>query len=345
MDTQSDVPLPDTKAEMIPATDPDQGSKVLALAPADNEILRQRINKEARDQLARVSETEARPKSFIRRLGRHGFRIGVWLVVLATIGVVWLIVLQSSQSKNTPALTTDLTSRQAKAFASTPTPAPSDQPTARLVLATATAQAVEKLVASEPYQSYYPLVQSGYPFCNDIREIAYEILSGPELSPPAGTVVEDQPTAPGQITWLLKNTSGCAWVDISIWAIQSGSIKSTYLTKPGVANADLEQAQTVTYLAPGSQLKITLVIAAEKTASLEAEWVLQVNDLFAFPAPHLVVQVKDWIRPREAKVVYPTANYPDQQTILRTPYPTSLPTLSTGATGSRPTVTPASNRP
>jgi hypothetical protein len=163
--------------------------------------------------------------------------------------------------------------------------------------------------------------------CQDINSVGIEIVSGPELTPPLGTVLGlgAAPVTP-QATWIVKNSGSCIWSQIQMLSILDNSVLQPVVLRNDVP-VDFGLTNFSNMIAPGEQVKIALQFDLANARNVAGEWVLFINGLTLKDQPHFLLQANNWV----SRVV-----------LQYTPTPATKPkaTKPGGAPGSRNTPTP-----
>jgi hypothetical protein len=131
--------------------------------------------------------------------------------------------------------------------------------------------------------------------CEDLRSSTYEIISGPELNPKAGTILRQGSLASKPAaTWVIKNTGSCSWKQVLLWSTVDNNIVQPILKKNG-AEVSLISLGDTPLLAPGEQVEIMLQFDPSNIKDVQGDWVIVVNGLTLNSQPHLLLDVKNWV--------------------------------------------------
>lgn len=308
--------------------------------------LRRRLNQVARRQLATLHGPRG-GKSGSRKTRRRWFLPGLLMVGFAVL--VWVIYSRlnpvSSIVGSAPPVSwqSEWLSQGARASGNNiPTQeganSPLDPP-----LPTSSSQTPLRNMTSNNSKVYLPIMNMGYPACQDIREIQYVMIEGPIYTPLLGTVYENDPPPHADISWVLQNSGECTWQSFSLWSLQGGGDAKVNFTT-GTLAAD---NASLSFLAPGQRITIIVSFPGDQASQLDAEWILQINNLFAFPAPHLVAVVQDWVQSRQSSTSSTPRSSGWQLHIQVPPQGTPISIYPGGSTppDSRPTPAPPDTRP
>lgn len=145
--------------------------------------------------------------------------------------------------------------------------------------------------------------------CSDITQAQYEVVSGPQLNPPTGTVYQASLPNP-QASWIVKNTGTCGWSQIYLWAVFDNLVVQPIIKHNGqVIDATVQDEKNL--IKPGDQIEVILEIPISEAQQVEGEWVLVVDGLSLFDRPKLILKAFNWILVVQV----------DRATATRTPKP------------------------
>jgi hypothetical protein len=234
-----------------------------------------------------------------------------------------VVVIADTLAPSTP------TASSTPAPISTATLPPSSTPTATSdFAATQTVLALTPTPTASPTQPLFG--------CDDSRAYTFNLVEGPILSPEPGYIYNSG-EAPPVVTasWILENTGSCQWTSILLLSATSGRLLVPILYVDDVLF--IPDADSGSVIAgPGERVQVTLSFSPDIASSIEAEWVVVVDDFTLEEEPHLILDVVNWIIR-----IQPTA------TIRPTSRPGTSPTQPPGVTppSDRPTPTQPSIRP
>ncbi len=182
-------------------------------------------------------------------------------------------------------------------------------------------------------------------FCQDINSLQYDIVSGPELIPPAGTTYVATPPNTLQASWKIKNTSSCSWRKLLLWSLADGRILIPIIQKGKLLIDPLALDQSGG-VAPGDTVEVIVEIDPVTATDINREIVLMINDLSLMEREKLQLQVLNWIL-RVTPTFLATSNPTAIPQATGQPNPTSPPPASPPPTSPppRPTDPPFPTRP
>jgi hypothetical protein len=175
--------------------------------------------------------------------------------------------------------------------------------------------------------------------CQDAQSLIYDIVTGPELIPPAGTTYVNPPPERLRALWKITNNGTCSWQKLLLWSIGDGQIIIPVIQRGKVLLDPLALNQP-DGIAPGETIDVMIEFDPAMAVDVDRELVLMINDLSLMEHPRLLLEVKNWIL-RVTPTVLPTSTSvpviqpPPQAT--NPPQPTSPPP--------RPTDPPYPTRP
>ena len=131
-------------------------------------------------------------------------------------------------------------------------------------------------------------------FCQDINSLQFDIVSGPQLIPPAGTTYVADPPSTLQASWKIKNTSSCSWQKLLLWSLMDGRILIPIVQKGKLLLDPLALDQSGG-VAPGDTVEVIVEIDPATATDINREIVLMINDLSLMDREKLRLQVINWI--------------------------------------------------
>lgn len=207
--------------------------------------------------------------------------------------------------------------------------------------------ATSAMLAMELIAAMTPTVADIYPtstitstapiICQDVSTTSFEIISGPEISPPSGyQLVIGEAVPPLEASWVIKNAGDCIWQKVSLW-----SQDDNVIVVPSVSQNEQvidQSAGAGLTLPPGQVMKISLRFKFTGAWQVTGEWVLVVNNqLSLYSKPHLTLDVQNWII-----TLTPT---PDPYAIIKATKQTPSGGEGTPPPNSRPAATSPGGRP
>jgi hypothetical protein len=229
------------------------------------------------------------------------------LVILSA----WAVIMTTWASQGTPpsqpvAAAVDLTATWQAGLAVLPsdTPSPTTTPTQEPTLTgTATSTQVPATPSAtkdtRPSETPAPDATSTAtlsPFtCQEIEAYTVELVEGPILTPQPGYVYTSRSSAPPiRSTWIVKNTSSCAWEEILLASRTSQRLLVPFLRINGqlvMPNSDEGQFA----IAPGEQVEVLLGFMLPTAQNIRGEWDLVINGFRLTNQPPLSLDVNNWV--------------------------------------------------
>jgi hypothetical protein len=142
-------------------------------------------------------------------------------------------------------------------------------------------------------RQYFPAIIRSQQPCLDEKSTAYEIVTGPVYTPALGTQLANDQDIEITITWTVKNTGKCNWVDIWLWSLHTGQLVRPVLVMDGVVVEIGEGSLFI--LKPGEKVEVVIHFEPEEAEDVDEEWVFKINTRYLLTKPHLDVQVDNWI--------------------------------------------------